>query len=267
MKKFFKIFSISFQQEFAYRLSFVLWRLRNVTQILVFFFLWDAVFSGRNTEIFGYDKAKIFTYAFALIVVRAIVLSSRSSDIAGQIANGELTNLLIKPISYFKYWLTRDLASKVLNIFFGVFEVSVLIILLKPNVFLQPNLLYLIAFIASLIIAMFIFFNLLMLTSFVPFWAPELSWGAQFLVVMVVAEFLSGSYFPLDIFPVGIYQVLRFTPFPYLIFIPIKIYLGNFSSSLVLQSLAIGTLWSFILWKATNYVWRKGLLVYEGVGK
>ncbi len=267
MHKYWKVFKISFQQEFAYRLNFILWRLRNVMQILVFIFLWEAVFSGNTTQIFGYDKAKIFTYAFMLIVVRAIVLSARSVDVAGQIANGDLTNLLIKPINYFYYWLTRDFASKFLNIFFSAIEVSILFLILRPNIFFQANAFYFIAFLLSLIIAVFIFFNLLMLTNFIPFWVPELAWGAQFLVVVVIVEFLSGVYFPLDIFPNQIFQILRFTPFPYLIFIPIKIYLGNFSYSLVFQSLLIGCIWSVTMWLITNLVWKKGLRSYEGVGR
>jgi len=123
------------------------------------------------------------------------------------------------------------------------------------------------AFLLSLIIAMFIFFNLSMLTSFVPFWVPELSWGAQFLMIVVIVEFLSGASFPLDIFPNTIYQILRLTPFPYLVFIPIKIYLGNFSYAVVAQSLVIGLIWCVILWKIMNYVWKKGLKIYEGVGR
>jgi ABC-2 type transport system permease protein len=267
MKKFLGLFNISFQQEFAYRLNFILWRVRNVMQILVFFFLWSAIFSGGAVQFFGYDKAKIFTYAFALMIVRAVVLSSRSVDVAGQIANGELTNLLLKPINYFSYWITRDFSSKLLNIIFSVFEIVVLVLLLKPNIFIQINPIYFFSFVGALLIAMFLYFSLLMLTNFIPFWAPELSWGAQFLVIVVVVEFLSGAFLPLDIFPPILYQILRFTPFPYLVFIPIKIYLGLFDYSLVVQSLLIGIAWCLILWKIVNYVWKKGLLVYEGVGR
>ena len=86
-------------------------------------------------------------------------------------------------------------------------------------------------------------------------------------MIMIVAEFLSGSYYPLDVFPSIVFNILRFTPFPYLVFIPIKLYLGSFSTSLIIQSLVIGGVWSIILWKVTNHVWKRGLLVYEGVGR
>lgn len=267
MQKYLRIFKISLSQEFVYRLNFILWRVRNIVQILIFFFLWDAVFSGKNTQIFGYTKTQIFTYAFILIIVRAIVFSVRSNDIAGQIANGDLSNMLLKPINYFKYWITRDASYKFLNILFGIFEVVILTLILKPNIYFQSNPVYFISFIASLLIAIFIYFSILMMTSFAPFWVPEIAWGAQFLVTVVATEFLSGATFPIDVFPNYIYQVLRLLPFPYMVFMPIKIYLGNFSYQAVLQSLLIGTAWCLILGKLTMVVWKKGLKIYEGGGR
>lgn len=267
MKKYISIFKISFQQEFAYKLNFVMWRVRNIMQILVFFFLWNAVFENGTQEVFGYTKEKILTYAFVLILIRAIALSSRSVDIAGQISNGELSNLILKPINYFKYWVTRDISSKLLNAIFASVEILILFMFLKPSIFLQTNPLYLLMFLVSLAISMFIFFNILMLTNFVPFWAPEVSWGAQFLVIVVVVEFLSGSFFPIDVFPTVIYNALKLTPFPYLIFAPIKIYLGNFSIVESLQSLAVGGVWCVVLWFTMNSVWKKGLKIYEAVGR
>lgn len=267
MRKYLSIFKVSFQQEFAYKLNFIMWRVRNIMQILIFFFLWSAVFEGGRQEVFGYTKDKILTYAFVLILIRAIALSSRSVDIAGQISSGELSNLLLKPINYFKYWITRDLSSKLLNAIFATIEISILFVLLKPPIFIQTNVFILLLFIVSLLISMFIFFNILMLTNFVPFWAPEVAWGAQFLVVVVVVEFLSGSFFPIDVFPTVIYNALKLTPFPYLIFAPIKIYLGNFSIAQSLQSLLVGGVWCVVLWTAMNSVWKKGLKVYEAVGR
>ncbi len=243
-----------------------MWRVRNIIQILIFFFLWDSVFRDHHQIIFGYSKEKILTYAFLLLFVRAFVMSSRSNDAAGQIANGDLSNLLLKPLNFFKYWLTRDLASKFLNLIFSSFEIAILFFLLRPDIFIQFNLLNWLYFVLATLIAIFIFFNILMLTNFVPFWAPETAWGAQFLIIVIITEFLSGAFFPLDVFPEVVFDILKFTPFPYLIYVPIKIYLGA-DISFIIQSFAISVFWSIALWKITNLVYQKGLKVYEGVGR
>ena len=159
-------------------------------QILIFYFLWTSVLADPGVTFFGYDQKKIVAYAFLLIIVRAIVLSARSVDVSGQIANGDLANFILKPLNFFKYWMVRDFSSKFLNVSFSVVEIFVLFVLLKPNIYIQTNPITLVLFMAFLLIASFLFFNILMITNFVPFWIPEVSWGAQFLVVGIIVEFL-----------------------------------------------------------------------------
>ncbi|HCR35466.1 TPA: hypothetical protein DIU22_00265 [Candidatus Woesebacteria bacterium] len=267
MNKYLKILEISLQQEFTYKLNFIMWRIRNIMQVLVFFFLWSSVFQNSNVNYFGYSKEKIIAYAFLLIFVRAIIMSSRSVDVAGIISNGELSNLLLKPINFFKYWITRDISSKFLNIIFSFVEITVLFLILKPEIFVQTNFVNIVLFVASLLIASLIFFSIAMLTSFVPFWIPEISWGAQFLVIVIFVEFLSGAFFPLDVFPTFIQNILKFTPFPYLVFVPIQTYLGNESIQLSLLSLTVGAMWALILLFITKKIWQKGLKVYEAIGR
>jgi len=267
MRKYLSVIYISLKQEFAYKLNFLMWRFRNILNILVFFFLWSAVFETNQTEVFGYTKEKILTYAFVLIMIRAISLSSRSVDVASQIANGEISNLLVKPLDFFKYWLARDISSKLLNLFFAFFETLILVFLLNPPIFIQTDILIIGLFIFSMIISSLIYFNILMLTNFIPFWMPEAFWGAQFLVIIVIVEFFSGAFFPIDIFPDFIYKILMFTPFPYLIYAPIKIYLGSFTLMQSVKSIVYGTVWITILWYLVKRTWLKGLKVYESYGR
>ena len=151
MKKYWSVFKISFQQEFAYRLNFIMWRVRNVLQIFLIFFLWDTVFSDPSRSVFGYDRSKILTYVFGVIIVRSLVLSARGMDVTGDIAKGDISNYLVKPISYFKYWFTRDVSSKALNILFATTEFFVLYLFLRPPFFFQADPISLLGFVASII--------------------------------------------------------------------------------------------------------------------
>lgn len=267
MRKYLSIFNISFQQEFVYRLNFIMWRVRNVFQIFLLFFLWDAVFSDPNRVVFGYDRAKILTYVFGILIIKAFVFSARAVDVAGQVANGDILNYLVKPVNFFRYWLVRDISSKALNLIFAVVEITILFLILRPPFFLQTNLIYLLAFVASLILAIFMYFSLLMITNTIPFLAPELAWGGHFLVIVTFTEFLSGSLFPIDILPLSIQRVLMFTPFPYLIFFPLEVYLGKIATSAILGGLFISLFWTIVLWVGMNFFWKKGLQIYEAYGR
>lgn len=267
MKKYWSIFKISFQQEFAYKINFIMWRVRNVFQIIITFFLWSTIFSNPGTVVFGYDRAKILTYVFALMIVRAIVLSARAVDVSSDVAEGNLSNYLVKPISYFRYWLTRDFSSKALNLSFASVEFTALFLILKPDFYFQSNIYALGAFAISLIIAMFIYFCILFIVSAVPFWAPELGWASQFLVAIVVIEFLSGSLFPIDVLPPVLQKIVMATPFPYMIFFPVEVYLGKITGAAQIQGFFISAGWLVGLFWLMKHVWAKGLKVYQAFGR
>jgi len=267
MKKYWSVFKISFVQEFAYKANFIMWRVRNVFQIFIVFFLWDSIFADPGRELFGYNRAQILTYVFGIIVVKAFVLSARAVDVAGEIADGRLTNYLLKPIGYFKYWLTRDLSSKALNFAFATVEVGILYFILRPPLFLQVSPIYVFAFLVAVALAILIFFHLLFITGLVPFWYPEAAWGAQFLFVWVFTEFLSGATFPLDILPIAIQKGLYLTPFPYLVFFPIQVYLGKLGAIEIVKGLGIMAAWIVFLRFTTNWLWHKGLRVYRAEGR
>jgi len=267
VNKYLQIFKISFAQEFAYKANFIMWRVRNVFQIFLIFFLWDAVFSDQGRVVFGYDRTKILTYVFGVMLVRALVLSSKSVDIARDIATGELSNYLLRPISYFKYWFTRDVSSKVLNIMFAVVEFAILYLILKPPFYFQTDIFTNLSFLISVGVAILIFSTLIFIVSTVPFWAPELGWGSHFLVTVVVVESLSGSVFPIDVLPQLVQRVLMITPFPYLIYFPIQVYLGKIGGFQYLQGTLISLLWIVVLWLVLRRVWSKGLKVYQAFGR
>jgi len=267
MKKYWRIFLVSFEQEFAYRLNFVLWRVRNVFQILLTYFLWSSVFANPQTQIFGYDRTKILTYVFGIMIVRALVFSARAMDVSQDVAHGDLSNYLLKPVSYFKYWFTRDVASKFLNLSFAALEFTALFLILKPPFFFQTNLLSLLIFLVSIILAILIYFLLLFIVSSTPFWVPEIAWGSHFLVTVVIIEALSGSLFPVNILPVGIRSVVMATPFPYLIYFPVEVYLGNIAGAGLVGGIMVASAWVGVLWISLNYVWQKGLKVYQAIGR
>jgi len=267
MQKYLQIFKISFAQEFAYRLNFIMWRVRNVLQIFLVFFLWTTIFADQSKEIFGYNRDKILTYVFGIMIMKALVLSARVIDVSGEISRGDLTNYLLRPVNYFKYWFTRDISSKALNLSFAAVEFFLLYLVLKPSLFFQTDVIQLAGFLLATSLAIFLFFVLLFIVSFVPFWAPELGWGAQFLLIIVATEFLSGGLFPLDILPSNIQGILYLTPFPYLIFFPLQVFLGKVTGLALVKGILISSAWTFALFYSMKRLWYKGLLVYRAEGR
>lgn len=265
LKKYFKTLVIGWQEIFIYRFNFLLWRFRSFLHFLTIYFFWLAVFS-KNVRIFDYEASSMLTYILGTSLIRTFVLGSRSIDIAGQIASGSLSNWLLKPISYFRFWQSRDLADKSVNFFCVIFEMGIFFAIFSPPIFWQKDLIFLFAFLLASLLAMVLYFYTSLLISLTTFWYPEDGgWPARFLFT-VILEFLSGGLFPLDIFPKGIFLFLKNLPFCYLLFFPVQVYLGRLSSFEIFSGITMMALWIFILKKGGEYLWVKGLKSYEAIG-
>ncbi|MDO8503607.1 MAG: ABC-2 family transporter protein [bacterium] len=262
--KYLEVLKTAWEDNLVYRTNLLLWRLRLIMSLLILYFLWSTVFLSTD-KVFGYDRASILTYVLGTSFVRSLVLSSTSSDVAGEIHNGRLTNFLLKPFSYIGYWFTRDLADKILGLVFSILEISIIIWIFKPPIILQRDPGIWLAFSVATILALILFFYLSFLISLMAFWIREI-WGLRFLT-MTSLEFLSGGMFPLDILPSGFFNLLKFLPFTYLIFFPLKVYLGQVRGPEMFQGISILLLWIGILYFAVKLVWAKGLRVYAGEGR
>jgi ABC-2 type transport system permease protein len=265
MHKYWRIFSLSFQEEFTYRLNFILWRFRNLLKVVMTYFLWQGIFLNSQTA-FGYNSEQMTTYVLMVLIVTALVFSAPSSSIGGEIANGELSNYLVKPFSYLRYWFTRDMASKLLNLLFVVLELTILWIFLKPQFELRIGLLEMTGFLIATCFGMILYFFFQLTSRFVAFWSPENIWGISFLTFLFT-DLLGGTIFPLDILPQPIQFALSLTPFPYFIYYPIAIFVGKITGFEIIFVLTKGLIWIGLMWIIANFTWKKGLRNYSAVGR
>ena len=86
-------------------------------------------------------------------------------------------------------------------------------------------------------------------------------------MIVVVVEFFSGSLFPIDILPVLAQKIIMATPFPYMIFFPVEVYLGKITGPALIQGFLISFVWVAILLFAMKFVWDRGLKSYQALGR
>lgn len=264
MKKYWQIAKITWQEMSIYRLNFVMWRIRVVLQLLMVYVLWSSVFSS-NQQIFGYTRSLMLTYVFGTSFISAIVTSSKTIGVGEDIVEGNLTNLLIRPLNYFWYWFARDLGDKTMNIIFSVTELVILFFILNPPLFIQTDISILVLTFVSVLFAIILVFFFNFLFGFIGFWSVEI-WAPRF-IFYVVLFFFAGGFFPLDILPKQFVNFFSYTPFPYILYFPLKIYLGQLSNFEILFGLLISLFWCFILFFTVKYIWKLGLSEYTAHGR
>ncbi|OGH17022.1 MAG: hypothetical protein A3C30_02100 [Candidatus Levybacteria bacterium RIFCSPHIGHO2_02_FULL_40_18] len=264
IKKYYLAARNTWDETLAYRLNFVMWRVRMVLTLLTMYFLWSALLlPGGN--ILGYTREFMLTYILGTSIINSLVISNRSYEVGEEINNGNLSNFLLRPINYFLYQFSRDLGDKAMNIVFSFVELTILFIILAPPIFIQTDssLLALTFFSCLLALTMYFFLNFLL--GLIGFWSPDV-WAPRF-VFITVLTFFSGGLFPLDILPKPIFSILEFFPFPYLLFFPLKIYLGQLVMAEIIKGIMISSTWIFVLWFIVKFAWARGLRLYTAYGR
>lgn len=264
MRKYLQVVRATFQEYFVYRLNFLLWRFRSLVFTASLLFFWLAVY-GRNQEIFGYQKSQMLTYLLGVVILEGIVLASRTADLAGQIRNGEISKFIIMPISLFKFLLARDFVDKSLNLFFVIFEIVFAIKLLQTPLYLQKNVFLLIIFFLHVFISLALSFFLSIIINALAFWTEEV-WSTRWLLGVILQNFLAGVIFPIDVLPNWLAKIILLTPFPYLIYSPLKIWLGQMTTPAVFKSILISLFWLVILFFLMRFMWRRGIRKYGAYG-
>lgn len=264
MKKYIQIIQLTWAEMMEYRLNFLLWRVRFVMHQLVIYFLWWALFSSRET-FFDYTQSTILTYILLVGIVATFVTGTKAMGVGELITQGNLSNILIRPINFFSIYIAKDTGDKLLNLAFGIIEVILLVIVLRPQVFLQTNTVPLIFTALAVCIGIIIYFCYAMMHGLLAFWLPDV-WAPRFLS-FVMMEFFTGALFPLDILPGPLLAIARMLPFQYFMYFPVKIYLGQLDLGQMIVGLSVGIAWAVVSWYCMGLVWRRGLRVYTSEGR
>lgn len=264
MNKYWLVARNTWDEMLTYRLNFVMWRLRTVFQLLTIYFLWLALIP-HGGELFGYSQMEILTYILGTALIGSLVLSSRSHAIGDDINEGNLSNFLLRPINYFFFWMAKDAADKTMNIAFSIVELTILFVVLKPPLLIQADVSYLLLFLIASIVALILWFIFNVLIGLIGFWSPEV-WAPRF-ILMIVITFTAGGLFPLDILPKPVFAFVQLLPFTYLLYFPVKVYLGQLTFIEVSLGLAISLFWVVFLLSFIRPIWMRGLRLYTAQGR
>ncbi len=264
MKKYWMVSKNTWDEALVYRLNLILWRVRVVIRFLITYFLWSSIYTG-DQQFFGYTRETMLTYVLMVYLVSNFVFATRTQDIGDDINEGKLTNYLLRPANYFAILAWRDVSDKLLNFGFTVVEFLLLFFLLHPPIFHQQNFLLIGLTAFAFVGAVMVYFSISVLLGFLGFWTSEI-WASRFIFIIFL-DFLAGNFFPIDILPPTIAKILLLTPFPYMFYFPVKIYLGQLDFAQMLQGFLVLAVWLIFLMKLMSVIWQKGLQVYSAEGR
>ncbi len=254
---------IAWQRELQERLAFALSRVRGLTILFAVYGLWSALL-GEGAAVLDYSRSQILTYALGMGLLRALVLSSTTTQLPFEIAHGRLSDLLLRPIRPLGYWAARDVAAKGLQLASATVEVALFARVAATPLHVPTRLSTWLAFLASLFGATVLYFLMSYGLGLLAFWTSQ-SQGPRFCFELVL-EFCAGAYFPIDVLPAGGQALLAALPFPYLIFYPLAVYLDRAGPPAIARTLAMQAVWIGALWLVVAAIWRRGIRTYTAQG-
>lgn len=264
--KFYFVIRLAFMQRLAYRVNFLLEILSGILSSLIVIFLWMAVYRYSSHDVLGgYSLAEMVTYLLGGGIINSMILTTAENHETSQsIQDGTLSGLLLQPISPYWIWLFRDFGSKIFFFLLGLGGYGMVMIFFREHLLLWASFESLLLFLLAIGLGAILQFLLFEGLSLLAFWV-ENTYGIRF-TMRVILEVAGGAIIPISFFPSLLQKIFLSLPFPFIIYFPMRIYLGKIDPETILGEFIKEILWIAGLGIFNLWLWQKGIRHYSAMG-
>ena len=243
MRMYWELGKRSFQQQFAYRAA----TLAGLFTNLIFGVMLSAVYlalywdKADGTSVAGFTAQQTVTYTWIGQALIMPVIFWGWWLIIDTIRDGSVVMDMLKPMDYFRYWLSRDLGRGAAQILTRGIPTLIIGSLLFDLVW-PENWQRWVAFLISVPFAIMVSFCLRFMFNLWGFWLLDHR-GIGSLVILVTGVF-SGHLLPIAWYPPAVRDILNVLPFRSMLMTPVEIWLGQVSIAL---GLGLQLFWTAVL--------------------
>ncbi|MCK5416233.1 ABC-2 family transporter protein, partial [Candidatus Parcubacteria bacterium] len=175
MKKYLIIIKTELQRQFTYRYEISSYVPGNFFELFFSYLLWTIIY--QSTEVIkGYTYPEMVTYIIIGWIFTFITSTyNYESVISRDIRLGNLTNYLLKPISYLKFTCISAIGRVGIAFFFIVFQSIIYISLFGDKMIFNITIEKILILLIMMIFAFFIKLFLSILVGLMSFWFTEIS--------------------------------------------------------------------------------------------
>ena len=227
---------------------------------LIYLLVWSTA-AGAGS-IGGMTRGAFVAYYLILILVNQITYAQTNWTVGDMIRTGQISKLLLRPISPLFDALAQEAAGKVVYLVFIVPILIVLGFVLKPE--LDLTLTNALAFVPALLLAWALRFFWGYWLALLAFWATRAD--ALLALQDSLVFLLAGQVAPVALLPGLLKTAAVALPFRYMVAFPVEVICGSLSNAQILVGFAIQTGWLALAVALYAVLWRKGLTHYTAVG-
>lgn len=243
IQKFWEGMAMAIKTDLAYVASAWTGILVNVMQIIIFYYIWMAIY-GERSDLHGINKAQIISYIVLTRILYMGVSFGVNLWISWMIREGQIAVELLKPFDFQMIIFSGRMGGFLSYLVTSGIPVM-LIALLIIGISLPASFLNGAVFVLSLIMAVTISFLVDFTLGLLSFYTAN-GWGIEILKQAVI-NFFSGALVPLVFFPEWLKTIVNYLPFKDIVYTPVSIYLGMVQGSDMVRSLAVQFMWVALL--------------------
>jgi len=268
MRKYWHVISIGMQNNLAYRVNFLARALFGFVPLLAMLYLWRTIYEGKGdpaATVGSFTLSQMISYYLIVQIVDALTAVNEDDwAIATDIKDGLISQFLLKPVDYLWYRLCLFLSGRITYLGVAVVPLTLFILCFWKYFVLPPSWTQLGWFCVSLTLTALLQFFVSYAMAMLAFWVLEVS---TFIFILYAFEYLaSGHLFPLNILPPAVKEIIFYTPFPYQLYFPVSVYMGEATGPALWKGLAMQLLWVVVAYGAARFMWSRGIRKYSAVG-
>lgn len=237
---------------------------QTMIQLLIARALWQSIFESSGSETMeGFTLPMMTIYYLIVPIGNRMLTGENIGFLSREIYEGSFNKYLIYPISFFQY---KTLTYLTYSCFYGMQLVVIYLLyhFFQPSGITFELLQNLCSGVSLFLLASFTYGMLAMSIELLALWADNI-WSLM-VMLRFFASFFGGSFVPLNFFPLWAQEALIYTPFPYLISLPIKTTMGIASIHEIGMGILMLIFWALVFMGIAKLMWSKGQLKYTGVG-
>ena len=248
MRKYIEIFKYSLKTKLAFIYNYLFSLFSFGIHVFVFNELWDYILKGKS--IVGYTKTELIWY---IIIAELVTYSSESTykKIGSMVKQGDIANMLIKPIDIINYFIAESsslIIKTIINIIFGI--ILGITLAGKIEITFMSAIITITAIVIGVIIGVF----LQIFVGIIAFFTEE---NKSFWLILQKLSFFV-VFTPPEFYPEIIQKILYFLPTTYLVYTPAKIFV-NFELNGALKLLILEIVSAIFIYVIIRIMYNKGV--------
>ena len=257
-----KNFKIMLMSKWGFAISLLI----DPIVLLINISLFTSIYTYNNTQnILGYSLSQMIWYFAGTSFIWYLTFNFADHNISDGILSGDISVLLLKPVSVMKVELAEALALRTTGLFFEFIPSLILYSLIYFPDFL--SIFSLLRFLLVIVFAFSINFLLNFLIGISAF-VIKSNFSLQSLKTAVVG-LLAGAYFPIDFFPDFIQNIINYLPFQYIFYVPIQVFLNKSPTNSLegfMKIILIMLFWTILLYILCKVLWSKAVKRFCAAG-